>query len=102
MLAMSLACMVALLVLGGLRDRTLALQRAVARQRELAQADALLTAMSLWPSEELERRLGSRRQGPFVVTIATRARGQFEIAIVDASSGSSLLHTRLLRSGAGR
>jgi type II secretory pathway pseudopilin PulG len=74
---------------------------AVARAREsearLRSASHLLEAVALWPREELDRRLGARRQGPFVLTLQRPARELYTAVLADSAGGRVLLATSLFR-----
>jgi type II secretory pathway pseudopilin PulG len=54
-----------------------------AREREVADADRLLSAYTLLSRPELDQRLGDRSVGPYVVNIQRPERGLYRIAIGD-------------------
>lgn len=70
-----------------------------ARQQEqsFAAAAALLAAASLWPREDLDRRLGDRPQGPWRLVIERESPKLYSVAIRDTATGSTLLSTSLYR-----
>jgi len=53
------------------------------REREIADADRLLTAYTLLNRPELDQRLGDRTIGPYVVNIQRPERGLYRIAVGD-------------------
>ncbi len=75
-------------------DRT---RRADDADRVSAAASALLDAASLWSRDELEQRLGQRRQGPFMLDVQERTPRLFEVVISYSAGAHVLLTTRLHR-----
>ena len=57
--------------------------------------------MSLWPREDLDRRLGERAQGPWRLTITRPAPTLYVVSLADSASGGAagaeLLTTTLYR-----
>lgn len=74
-----------------------AVSRAATAEVEMRQAARLMDAVSLWPREDLDRRLGDRRQGPFILRIARPADELYTAALADSSTGRVLLATSLFR-----
>lgn len=75
--------------------------RAVARfhEREQVQrkADRLLTAVSLWPRADLDRHLGSSRQGPWRLRIDRPLITIYDVSLIDTVSNAVLIRTSLYR-----
>ncbi len=75
--------------------------RAVIRihEREQAQRQAgrLLTAVSLWPRADLDRHLGTSRQGPWRLRVDRPLTRIYEVSVVDSLSNVVLLRTALYR-----
>ena len=67
------------------------------REREQRSAARLLTAISLWPRDDLDRHLGDRRQGPWRVRIDRPAPTMYVVAIADSAQGATILKTALYR-----
>lgn len=66
-------------------------------ERRMLRASALLDAVALWSSTELEQRLGTRPQGPWLLTIE-RPRPHFYTATIsDSAHAEPLLETALFR-----
>jgi type II secretory pathway component PulK len=75
-----------------------AVNRMHEREQEQRAAARLLTAISLWPREDLDRHLGSRVQGPWRVRIDRPALSAlYTVSISDTASGTVLLETALYR-----
>lgn len=74
---------------------------AVGRAREaetrLREASHFMEAVALWPREDLDRRLGARRQGPFVLTLQRPSPELYTAALADSATGRVLLSTSLFR-----
>jgi hypothetical protein len=67
------------------------------RNDEMLAASALLDRVSLWPTSELNLRLGDRRQGPYTLRV-TRARDNlYELSLMSPETGSMLLWTAVHR-----
>lgn len=60
-------------------------------------AGRLLTAVSLWPREDLDRHLGSRPQGPLRMRLDRPHATLYEVTLMDGATGSVLLRTSLYR-----
>src|SRR5213593_2051403 len=75
--------------------------RTVARVYEdearLRSASHLLTAVSLWPREDLDRHLGSRAQGPWRLRIDRPRPTLYDVSLADTATGKVLLRTSLVR-----
>ena len=74
-----------------------AVTRMHARETEQRAAARLLTAVSLWPREDLDRHLGTRAQGPWRMRIDRPTRTVYVVSISDTTSGATLIHTALYR-----
>lgn len=56
-----------------------------------------LTAVSLWPRADLDRHLGTSRQGPWRLRIDRPSTTLYEVKLIDAATESVLLRTTLFR-----
>lgn len=100
-----LEALVALAILGsaGAALATLAVTSsdAVHRARRLdddvERASALLEAVSLWPRADLDRHLGRRPQGEWVLDVQHPAPTLYTVAIADSGDARPLLRTALYR-----
>lgn len=100
-----LEVLLALTILGtlGAALTTLALEsgRSVARtaesERELRRASGFLEAVALWPRADLDRRLGSRRQGAWLLTVVRRTTVLYAVQLHDSTGSEELFHTVLYR-----
>lgn len=98
---------VALLAIGCLTVVTLVAEtsqvvaRARARDRALREASAFLEAVALWPREDLDRHLGDRPEGAWVLTVARPTPVLYTVTLADSGaatgSRSALLRTILFR-----
>lgn len=57
-----------------------------AREAHLESADELMRVVSLWPRADLDRHLGDRHEGPFILTIQLLTADVYQITIRDSSS----------------
>lgn len=73
-----------------------AARRANAAESEMRRASAFLEVVALWTPDDLMRRLGERRQGPWRLRIDAPADAWFPIALAD-STGRLLLRTEFYR-----
>jgi type II secretory pathway pseudopilin PulG len=73
------------------------LARALDRQSTTRSANRLLRAVSLWPRTDLDRRLGTRRQGPFWLEIQRPSPVRYDVQLLEAETGRLLLLTSLFR-----
>jgi len=74
-----------------------AVNRAHEREDEIRRAGRLLTAVSLWTHDDLDRHLGSTRQGPWWLRIDRVMPALYTVQLADSLSGGVLLRTTLLR-----
>lgn len=72
-------------------------------ERELREASAFFDAATLWPREDLDRRLGDRPQGPWRLRIARPHPTLYTLVLADSATGAEILrtsvHRQLARSG---
>jgi type II secretory pathway component PulJ len=76
---------------------TRAVSLARARERELADEDRLLTAYTLLARTDLDRRIGERHVGPYLLTVARPERTLYRIALARADAGVEDLVTVVYR-----
>lgn len=69
------------------------------REERLRQASQLLTAVSLWSRDDLERRVGTRAQGWMRLHIDRVEPGLFLVSLSDSTTGQRLLQSALHRPG---
>ena len=65
--------------------------------RQWRRASAFLDVVVLWPREDLDRRLGFRRQGEWVLVVQRTAPSLYGLAIRDSASRRELLQTTVYR-----
>jgi type II secretory pathway pseudopilin PulG len=71
--------------------------RAHAAEAEVRDAQRLLTAISLWPREDLDRHLGDRPQGAWIVNVDRAAPELYRVTLRDTASQAVALRTTLYR-----
>jgi type II secretory pathway pseudopilin PulG len=80
--------------------------RAVTRARdagaEIRAADAFFNAVALWPREDLDRHLGDRHQGRWIMRVDRPGADVYEVSLRDSTTGGVLLRTSLYRPEAPR
>ncbi|HEU0012458.1 MAG TPA: hypothetical protein VFQ45_02180 [Longimicrobium sp.] len=77
-------------------------RRAREADREMREANAFLHAVSLWTRDDLDRRLGSRAQGPWRLEVQRPARTLYEVTLTDSAGRRTLLRTALFRPDSAR
>jgi type II secretory pathway pseudopilin PulG len=65
--------------------------------RELREASGFLEAVALWTRNDLDQRLGDRRQGPWMLTIERPYPELYLVTLRDTVRGAPLLETSLFR-----
>jgi type II secretory pathway pseudopilin PulG len=66
-------------------------------EEELRGASAFLEAVALWPRADLDRRLGDRRQGPWLMRVDRPAPELYVITLSDSLGAATILRTSLFR-----
>jgi type II secretory pathway pseudopilin PulG len=64
---------------------------------EAREASALMHAVALWTREDLDRRLGSRPQGPWRLSIQRPDPLLYDLALMDSTGTRVILRTSLFR-----
>lgn len=95
-LAMSILAIAMVTVLVGTRHAIGSVEQALRRGAEIEAANGFLDAVALWPPEDLQRRLGWRRQGQMLLHIGLLGVDLYRVELAD-SSGGILLGTTLYR-----
>lgn len=73
-----------------------AIGRVREKDAELRSASALLHSVVLWPREDLDRHLGTRRQGHMLMRVERSDQQLYTIVLMD-SLGGNLLRTDVFR-----
>lgn len=74
-----------------------AVARAREAEREMRRANALLTAVSLWPRADLDRHLGDRPEGPWSMRVDRLAPTLYSVVLSDSTRRRTILATMLYR-----
>ena len=69
---------------------------------EAREASALMHAVALWTRGDLDRRLGSREQGPWRLSIQRPAPQLYDLALMDSAGTRVILRTSLFRPDSAR
>jgi hypothetical protein len=97
LLSLALLALFGLLMLQTLTDAYRGMQGAHAAELDFLQATALLDAALLWSTADLNRRLGERRQGPWLMQIDRPRIGLYHFSIRREGASHALLRTSLRR-----
>jgi type II secretory pathway pseudopilin PulG len=76
---------------------TEAVRRLTARSDEINAASRFLDAVALWTREDLDRRLGTRPQGPYRLRILRPTPLVYTVELLDAATERPLLATAVYR-----
>jgi hypothetical protein len=79
-----------------------AAQRARDADREIRRASALFDAVALWTRADLDRHLGERRQGPWLMRVNRPQPTRYVVILTDSTGSHELLRTSLHRPEAPR
>lgn len=73
----------------------------IAREHEerIRTASAFLHGVALWPRGDLDRRLGGREQGPWILHIERPAPTLYVLRLEEAATAMELLRTAVFRHG---
>lgn len=74
-----------------------ATERAWRADRETRAASAFMDVVALWPREDLERRLGSRHQGAWMLEVSRTTTALYHVSMRDSTGNRELLRTVLYR-----
>jgi len=74
-----------------------AVRRAERRDDDVRRASAFLDVVALWPREDLDRHLGTRPQGAWLLDVQHVAPALYTVAIADSGDARPLLRTALYR-----
>lgn len=84
-------------VVTAVAESTAAVRRAREADLELRAAGAFMEAIALWTREDLDRRLGDRRQGNWRLIIERPFPTLYSVALTDSTGSRVLLSTSLYR-----
>jgi type II secretory pathway pseudopilin PulG len=78
-------------------DAMRAVERARAADAELQRANAFFNAVALWPREDLDRHLGDRHQGKWIMRVDRPGSDLYVVELRDSTRRRVLLRTSLYR-----
>ena len=76
-----------------------AVERARHAERELRAANAFFSAVALWSRTDLDRHLGDRHQGRWIMRVDRPRPTLYAITLTDSSTRALVLRTSLYRPG---
>lgn len=103
-----LEVLVALAILGAIgasaavlaTDAANVVHRAQRAEDEIRRASALLEVVSLWPRDDLDRHIGTRAQGDFMMEVARPTASLYTVVLRDSLRRVTLVGTSLFRAPA--
>lgn len=96
-IAMALLAVAAIAAIAMAAEAGGAVSRARAAEARMREASHFLEAVSLWTRDDLNRRLGRRAQGPFVLALRRPVPELYTAELADTATGRVLLSTSLFR-----
>lgn len=102
LVALAIFAAVAVTVVGLLAEATEHERRAEAAERRLVDEERLMTAYALLTRADLDRRLGARRLGPYVVEVQRPHPVLYRVTIAADTIGAPDLATLIYRPEASR
>lgn len=81
------------------RQNADAVQRSAMSEMRQRSASDFIATVTLWPTADLDRRLGDRRQGPWTLRIHRESPRLYSIVLLDSIGSETLLETAVLRPG---
>jgi hypothetical protein len=97
LIAMTILAIAGLLLVSMASQSAESLRLAQEREREFRAANAFLDAVSLWPTQDLDRHLGTRPQGPWRMFVARPSATLYVVTLQDSLGGYTILETSLYR-----
>ena len=97
LIALVILCVAGLAMLTLARETSRTLVRALADDAEMRRASALLDAVTLWSREDLDRHLGTRQQGSWLMHVDRDEESLYYISLRDSTDRHELLQTTLYR-----
>jgi type II secretory pathway pseudopilin PulG len=79
-----------------------AVERTRGAERDLRAANAFLSAVALWPRADLDRHLGDRRQGRWIMRVDRARPDLYAVSLRDSATRALVLGTSLYRAEAPR
>jgi len=79
------------------RETSDSLRRAARDETEVRGASSLLDAVTLWSRQDLDRHLGTRQQGPWLMHVDRDDHFIYRISLWDSAGRHELLETALYR-----
>jgi type II secretory pathway pseudopilin PulG len=97
LVAMTILATVAATAIALTVESAQAVSRARRSDRDMQSADAFLSTVALWPREDLDRHLGDRVQGRWLLRIDKTQAAVYTITLSDTNPHRPLLATSLFR-----
>lgn len=97
LIALALIGTVALSTLALSASDTDAVKRLLVRSDEISEASRFLELVALWTRDDLDRRLGTRPQGPYRLRILRPMRTVYTLELLDSKTERLMLATAVYR-----
>lgn len=97
LIALTILSVAGMAMLSLARATSKSVLRALASEGEINRASALLDAVTLWSREDLDRHLGTRHEGPWLMHVDRADRFIYDISLRDSTDHYELLRTMLYR-----
>lgn len=97
LIALTIFSLAGIGMLGVARATSISVFDALSAEAEINRASALIDAVTLWSQEDLDRHLGTRRQGPWLMHVDRDDRFIYYISLRDSTDRHVLLETMLYR-----
>lgn len=96
-IAVSILAIAGLAVVSFVSEASAGVRRARSQDQSVREAAAYLDVVTLWPRADLDRHLGARRQGSWLMTVHRTSPRLYDIAIADSTGDHELIHTTVFR-----
>jgi hypothetical protein len=97
LVALALIATAALSVLALTASDSQHIARLIGRSKEISTASEFMEVVSIWTRTDLDQRLGSRPQGPYLLRILRPTPSVYTLELFDGETGRPLLSTATYR-----
>jgi len=98
--ALAILALAGVLAVSGTSQAMTSVRLAREREEAISAASRFLDRVALWPREDLDRRLGRRRQGPWILVTSRPVETLYLVSLIDSATSETLVETALYRQGA--
>jgi type II secretory pathway pseudopilin PulG len=97
MIALAILSSAGIAVVGLTAESARAVERVRAAEKEMRAANALFSAVALWTREDLDRHLGGRHQGHWIMRVDRPGPTLYVVTLNDSTNRALILRTSLYR-----